>query len=152
MFLRRCLVKDPTRRLRDIGEARLLLEDSPAPPESVTAPKRSWLAWTAAAVLAVTTAGFAALWLRPAPLPQVTRFEIHAPPGSTLPLGTPAISPDGRTIAFTVNDPDGIRVFICGPLIALKPALSPAPRERYIHSGLRMGVLWHSLPPVINLI
>jgi hypothetical protein len=35
------------------------------------------------------------------------RFEIHAPPGSTLPLGTPAISPDGRTIAFTVNDPDG---------------------------------------------
>ena len=70
-------------------------------------PKRSsWLAWTAAAV-AVAAAGFAALWLRPAPLPQVMRFEIHAPPGSTLPLGTPAISPDGRTIAFTVNDPDG---------------------------------------------
>jgi Tol biopolymer transport system component len=40
-------------------------------------------------------------------LPQVTRFEIHAPPGSALPVGTPAISPDGRNIAFTVNDPDG---------------------------------------------
>jgi Tol biopolymer transport system component len=106
-FLRRCLAKDPRRRLRDIGEAKFLLEDSPAPPEPVTAPKRSWLAWTAAAMLAVAAAGFAALWLRPAPLPQVTRFEIHAPPGSTLPLGTPAISSDGRTIAFTVNDPDG---------------------------------------------
>jgi Tol biopolymer transport system component/tRNA A-37 threonylcarbamoyl transferase component Bud32 len=106
-LLQRCLEKDPKQRLRDIGEARHLLDKSPAPPEPVTAPKLFWLAWTAAAVLALTTAGFAALWLRPAPLPQVTRFEIHAPPGSTLPLGTPAITPDGRTIAFTVNDPDG---------------------------------------------
>jgi serine/threonine-protein kinase len=106
-LLQRCLEKDPKKRLRDIGEARFLLDDSPAPPEPVIVMKRSWLARTAAAVLAVTTAGFATLWLRPAPLPQVTRFEIHAPPGSTLPLGTPAISPDGRTIAFTVNDPDG---------------------------------------------
>src|SRR5215469_14643777 len=57
-FLRRCLVKDPRQRLRDIGEARYLLEDSPTPPEPVTALKRSWLAWTAAAVLAMTTAGF----------------------------------------------------------------------------------------------
>src|SRR5262245_23421288 len=109
LLLQRCLEKDPKKRLRDIGEARYLLDKSPTPPEPVSAPKRSWLAWTAAAVLAVAAAGFAALWLRPAPLPQVMRFEIHTPPGSTLPLGTPAISPDGRTIAFTVNDPDGKR-------------------------------------------
>src|SRR5215831_2135930 len=113
-FLRRCLVKDPRRRLRDIGEAKFLLEDSPAPPEPGTAPKRSWLAWTAVAVLAAAAAGFAVLQLRPAPLPQVMRFEIHAPPGSTMPLGTPAISPDGHTIAFTVNDPDGkTRIHLC---------------------------------------
>src|SRR5262249_46225555 len=108
-LLSECLQKDPKQRLRDIGDARRLLDDSPARPESVSAPKRSWLAWTAAALLAVAAAGFAALRLRPASLPQVTRFEIHALPGSTLPLGTPAISPDGRTIAFTVNDPDGKR-------------------------------------------
>src|SRR5215467_13658564 len=106
-LLQRCLEKDPKKRLRDIGDVRYLLDNSLAPPEPLPAPKRSWLAWTAAAVLAVAAAGFAALWLRPAPLPQVTRFEIHAAPGSTLPLGTPAISPDGHTIAFTVNDPDG---------------------------------------------
>src|SRR5215475_8788165 len=73
-LLQRCLEKDPKKRLRDIGEARYLLDDSEALPESVTASKRSWLAWTAAA-LAVAAAGFAAaLRLRPAPLPQVMRF------------------------------------------------------------------------------
>src|SRR5262249_7577242 len=101
-LLSECLQKDSKQRLRHIGDVRLLLDDSQVP-----APKRSRLAWTAAAVPAVAAAGFGALWLRPAPAPQVMRFEIHAPPGSTLPLGTPAISPDGRTIAFTVNDPDG---------------------------------------------
>src|SRR5215831_18133731 len=106
-LLSECLRKDPKQRLRDIGDAQRLLDDSPAPPDPITAAKRSWLAWTAAALVAVAAVGFAALWLRQVPLPQVTRFEIHAPPGSTLPLGTPAISPDGRTIAFTVNDPDG---------------------------------------------
>src|SRR5262249_42573697 len=86
-LLSECLQKDPKQRLRDIGDARRLLDDSPAPPEPVTAPKLSWLAWTAAALLAVAVGGVAAIKLRPAPLPQVTRFEIHAPPGSTLPLG-----------------------------------------------------------------
>src|SRR5215471_8180712 len=117
-LLQRCLEKDPKKRLRDIGDARHLLDNS------VTAPKRSWLAWTAA-LLAVAAAGFAALWLRPAPLPQVTRFEIHAPPGSTLPLGTPAPSPDGRTIAFTVNDPDGKRRIHLRPIDRIETRALP---------------------------
>jgi Tol biopolymer transport system component len=107
-LLSECLQKDPKQRLRDIGDARRLLDNNLALRKHAPASKRSWFAWTAAALLAVAAAGFAALWLRPAPLPQVMRFEIHAPSGSTLPLGTPAISPDGHTIAFTVNDPDGM--------------------------------------------
>jgi Tol biopolymer transport system component len=106
-LLQRCLEKDPRKRLRDIGEARFLLDDSPAAPVAVPAQKREWLAWAVAGGLAIVAAVFATLWLRPAPLPQMVRFEIHAPRGSTLPLGTPAVSPDGRTLAFTVNDPDG---------------------------------------------
>jgi Tol biopolymer transport system component len=124
-LLSECLRKDPKQRLRDIGDARRLLDDSPAPPDPVTATKRSWLAWTAAGVLAVAAAGFASLWLRPASAPQVMRFEIHAPPGSTLPLGTPAISPDGRTIAFTVNDPDGKRRIHLRPIDRIETRTLP---------------------------
>ena len=54
-LLRRCLEKDPKRRLRDISEARFLLED--APPEGIVkaTPSRSRLgmaAWVTAGVLA----------------------------------------------------------------------------------------------------
>jgi Tol biopolymer transport system component len=35
------------------------------------------------------------------------RFQIHAPAGARLPLGTPAVSPDGRTIAYAQIDADG---------------------------------------------
>ena len=125
-LLQRCLEKDPKKRLRDIGEARYVLDNS------VTAPKRSWLAWIAAALLAVAAAGFSALWLRPAPVPQVMRFEIHAPSGSTLPLGTPAISPDGRTIAFTVNDPDGKRRIHLRPIDRIETRALPG-TEGAIH-------------------
>ncbi|HKE25257.1 MAG TPA: protein kinase, partial [Bryobacteraceae bacterium] len=124
-LLQRCLEKDPKKRLRDIGDARYLLDKSPAPPEPITAPKRSWFAWIAVALLAVAAAGFAALWLRPAPLPHVMRFEIHAPPGSTLPRGTPAISPDGRSIAFTVNDPDGKRRIHLRPIDRIQTRALP---------------------------
>jgi hypothetical protein len=51
-LLRRCLERDPKERLRDIGEARFLLEEGPQP-----APSRSRLgivASIAAAVFAVT--------------------------------------------------------------------------------------------------
>jgi Tol biopolymer transport system component len=170
LLLQRCLEKDPKKRLRDIGEARYFLDKSPTPPEPVTAPKRSWLAWTAAALLAVAAAGYAALWLRPAPAPsQVMRFEIHAPPGSTLPLGTPAISPDGRTIAFAVNDPDGKRRIHLRPIDrietrtvlgsegAIHPFWSPDGRSLAFSAQLRLkridvagGAardLWESVSP-----
>jgi Tol biopolymer transport system component len=118
LCLRQCLKKDPRQRLRDIGEARLALEGafdadilvgSSAPPPTAARPMWLWvLPFAAASAIAAASL---ALWLQPArqaALPPVLRFDIHAPPGSKIPPGTPAIAPDGRTLAYTVDGPDGI--------------------------------------------
>jgi serine/threonine protein kinase len=106
-LLQRCLEKDPAKRLRDIGDYGDLLVES-APAEAPAG--RNGVPWTIAAL-----AGLAALalagWVfsRPAPSPRMTRFQIHAPPGSTLPRGIPAPSPDGTMLAYTVQSSDGVQ-------------------------------------------
>jgi Tol biopolymer transport system component len=151
-LLRRCLEKDPRKRLHDIGDGLFLLDDSSAA-AALSVPKRTWQAWTAGA-LAILAAVFAMLWLRPAPLPQVVRFEIHAPAGSTLPLGTPAPSPDGRMLAFTVNDPDGkVRIHLrsidrvetrglAGTEGAVHPFWSPDGRSLAFAAGPPFHLKW----------
>src|SRR5262245_5115759 len=115
--LRQCLKKDPWSRLRDIGEMRLALSGAldlgaaavagggaPAVPA-----RRVWPWVLPAAALSAAVAALLVLWFQRAPeppLPEVVRFEIHAPAGSRIPPGTPAISPDGRTLAYTVTAPD----------------------------------------------
>src|SRR5579863_3203383 len=65
-LLRRCLDKDPKRRLRDIGDAMPLLAD--APPQ--VAPRRA-LAWAVAGLLAVALIiALALLWRSPRPVSQ----------------------------------------------------------------------------------
>jgi eukaryotic-like serine/threonine-protein kinase len=117
MCLRQCFKKDPRQRLRDIGEARLALEGALELDHAVepsASPKLTRRAvWQLALPLAVASAIAAAavtVWLqrsRPLPLPEIVRFEIHAPSGSKIPPGTPAISPDGHTLAYVVTSPDG---------------------------------------------
>jgi Tol biopolymer transport system component len=104
-----CLRKDPRQRLHAMGDVRLALDgvfETVAPTIEPVGLRRPL--WTRiapfAAVTAVAAAAVGVVALRPDPPTQVTRFQIHAPPGSTLPLGTPAISPDERTIAYTVTD------------------------------------------------
>jgi serine/threonine protein kinase len=53
-LLRRCLEKDPRQRLRDIGDARFLLEE--APTKATAAPRRI-LPWAVAAILAMIDLG-----------------------------------------------------------------------------------------------
>ena len=104
-LIKSCLQKDPRLRLRDIADSQLLLDPSTATAAVLQSAERSSvLPWIAAAILGLAAAGFAFLWLRAAPPPELTRFQVHAPPGMTLPLGTPALSPDGRTLAYVVTD------------------------------------------------
>jgi serine/threonine protein kinase/Tol biopolymer transport system component len=103
-LLRRCLEKDSKRRLRDIGEARLLLEDPNAATAQLTAlasVRSSRAPWMLAAA-ATLVAAIALAWptLRPAAATprDILRADIATPDG-TIPEAV-AISPNGRQLAI----------------------------------------------------
>ena len=133
-----CLRKDPRQRLQAIGDVRLALEGvfetaSPVATIKAAAARPLWLRVAPfAALTAVAAAVIGYIALRPEPLPQVTRFQIHAPPDSTLPLGTPAISPDERTIAYTVADSQGVVRLHVRPIDRIETRVLPA-TENAIH-------------------
>ncbi len=97
-LLRRCLEKDPKRRLRDIGDAVLEPELATTPDPARPPVYRHPLMW-ALAVIAVAALAYA-LWNRPSSIPKaVVRLSIPLPPDQEL-TDSPAISPDGQTIAY----------------------------------------------------
>jgi hypothetical protein len=116
VLLQRCLQKDPKQRLRDIGDARISLDEvlsgavDPTLAASTARPAiHRWLWPSVAAVLTVVAvAGWLAfLYLRPkAPTAQVQRFEIPFPEKLTLNGGV-ALSPDGRKPTFVGTGADG---------------------------------------------
>ena len=111
-LLQRCLEKDPKQRLQAIGEARLVLrgpmlaEAAPANP-AVAPARRPWV-WIAAAALAVALG--VTLWApwRTPPVPEVVRFQVLAPEKMSFAFtAPPAVSPDGRQLAFIANTDGG---------------------------------------------
>ncbi|HSC27540.1 MAG TPA: protein kinase, partial [Vicinamibacterales bacterium] len=131
-LLQRCLEKDPKRRLRDIGDARIEL-DSPA--ASVVTPGtpgvtgRASVRRTAAVAGVVALAMFAAWgWLRPrvtAPADPV-RISVRLAPGTNVTRGpqyvsSVALSPDGRLLVIAGRDATGERLYV-RPLDRLEPA------------------------------
>jgi Tol biopolymer transport system component/predicted Ser/Thr protein kinase len=117
-LLRRCLDTDARRRLRDIGDARADLDDAPVDADEKTtiasAPdaRRRWQ--LAALVLAAGVIGalVGGLATRTKPAAAETvQYPIVPPDGySFLPLaegGPPALSPDGRRIAYVLRGPTG---------------------------------------------
>ena len=103
-LLRRCLDRNPRKRLRDIGEARIVLEavlaGETSPSAGPPAPgRRTWPAWIAAAALAIGLAVLAPLHFSELRLPAAkqVRFQIPVPTDTVL---TQNISPDGRLLAF----------------------------------------------------
>jgi Tol biopolymer transport system component len=99
--LRRCLVRDPKERLRDIADARLELEEALSAPadRAVTSGRlgrRERSLWLAALVATAVATTIVTWRLRPAEsVPPETR--LHLVTSSTGPF---ALAPDGRAIAY----------------------------------------------------
>jgi eukaryotic-like serine/threonine-protein kinase len=111
-LLRRCLEKDPRRRLRDIGDARVVLEDPAAlapaaPAASAGLSARLFVAGVLAAGALAGAAGYLFAALRtgpPAAAAVLTSFrQLTDQPGVER---QPTISPDGKTIVY-VSDARG---------------------------------------------
>jgi Tol biopolymer transport system component len=111
--LRRCLEKDPKRRLRDVGDAFLLLETAADAPVAAVESRRgltAWLPWAAAAVAVVAFGALLTVHLRETPtVVNTVRFKVALPPELTFTQTTPfAVSPDGHVLAFPAIGPDGV--------------------------------------------
>jgi len=114
-LLRRCLERDPKKRLQHIGDARLEL-DEPASTAAASAPAtgrsvwRDRAGWVMAGLIALTAG---VLLLRPRTLqapPAEVRLDITAP-GTPDPVSL-ALSPDGTKIAFSGSGDQGMALWI----------------------------------------
>jgi serine/threonine protein kinase len=126
-LLRRCLDKDPTRRLRDIGEARVLLDDAarggPEVEEEATVPAptasgdSSWLK-TAALVLVVGALAFFLGRQLTSPAPDTSATGLDTTlmvrkltflPGLE---NEPSVSPDSNYVAYVSNEAGNLDIVV----------------------------------------
>jgi len=113
-LLRRCLEKNPKRRLADIRDARLELDDSSAEPLAETpnasrrSPWRERIAWSLAVGLLAAIAVPARLWQRETPSVPTAQFAILPPDGTAFAPDpdTVTVAPDGRSVVFAAGGPD----------------------------------------------
>lgn len=155
-LLARCLDRDPRTRLRDIGEARIQIRrarvEAPTParfPRDRVFRAAAWLSAGLAVLFAVLYGIERRAAQREGP-PSPLTFQVPAPPQSTLTSG-PAVSPDGRHVAFTARGADGrSRIWVhaldtakARPLAGTEDAFSPlfwSPDSRFVGFATAMTV------------
>jgi serine/threonine protein kinase/Tol biopolymer transport system component len=121
-LLSRCLERDPKRRLRDIGEARIAIEEqlagltsssastaaAPSVSSALPAPRSSSrIPWAIAAAALVAAAAVSVLWLTAGSDGPVTRLhadvKIHDVPLWTQIGSSIELSPDGSRVAYVTD-------------------------------------------------
>ena len=138
-LVRRCLRKDARRRLPDIAEARIELEDAAGEPtpasQSTIAPtsRRRERLWAAVAIVSLIAAAAFGAWITLIPKPdaRVIRFDVYPPPGANFianrgigqAAGQP-ISPDGRMLAVVAVEGGRQQIWVY-PLDSAAPRLLP---------------------------
>ncbi|MGA3327560.1 MAG: protein kinase [Terriglobia bacterium] len=158
-LLRRCLEKDPQLRLRDIGEARIAMEESLSGEPDVGAglvpaqgsPPQRALPWLAMGLVAGALLSGVVVWRLLAP-PPGSAMHFTAVTNFAGVQAQPALSPDGRSVAFVSNRDGNYHIYVGlvrgGNLLQLThdPYLESRPRwspdgstiayARLNHSGL----------------
>ena len=156
-LIERCLERNPKQRLRDIGEARIFLQDGGASGTNLsfsqTGPgrrrtpstrrqDRRCCCWRRLALAG--PGGAARSWAGRSwrsPNPRRSLHTMIPPPHETglRPQGTApgpaAISPDGTKVAFTAVDDEERPCFTCGTWTRASRSACPAPRAPPIRSG-----------------
>jgi len=121
MLLQRCMQKDRKQRLRDIGEAWVVLDGALAGDFSVAgiAPVRALPTWRRTVpwlVCAILVAALGALWFSTRPATQpVMRFTVTIPESQALnaiPGMMMDVSPDGTKIVFVGRNESGRQLFL----------------------------------------
>jgi serine/threonine protein kinase len=154
LLLRRCLEKDPKKRLRDIAEAMVWIEASPESAFESVPIKQSRLVWTWAI--------FATILLLAAAIPAVLYFKGQKPVEAfRYNLSVPrmpddysmAISPDGHHITYaSLTDDSAVSLFVCdvgsinpkqleGTEGASYPFWSPDSRSIGFHAKGRLKII-----------
>jgi len=121
-LLRRCLEKDPKRRLQAIGEARIAIDETLSGAAETTAStagavrevslqKPTWLVALAGLLAGALLAGLAAWkWLSPASSPQTMHFSAVTNFAGV--QAQPALSSDGRSVAFVSNKDGNYDIYV----------------------------------------
>ncbi len=115
-LLRRCLQKDAARRLRDIGDARIEIDEaleplsalSPAAPSAARpeiSRERRAILWALTSLMVGAIGGGITVWKIKRPLPARSAMRFSAVTNFAGVEAQPSLSPDGRSVAF-VSDRD----------------------------------------------
>ena len=121
-LLKRCLEKDPTKRLRDVSGIELLLDDARAPVSDAarSRPMRHWIIEGVLAAGVLLTAWL--LWPAPPADRSLVRLDVYLGPNiipATLRGADVVISPNGDRLAFVsqgglfvrrLDQPDAVRL------------------------------------------
>jgi len=131
-LLKRCLDRDAKMRLRDIGEARVVIGRVLAAPGGTEVPlqaeaRATWVPWIVAGVSILALVGFLLYnATRPAALRPLIRLSVDLGPEAVAGrFTTTAISPDGLRVAFAAKGADGKQALATRLLSETKPVVLP---------------------------
>jgi Tol biopolymer transport system component/tRNA A-37 threonylcarbamoyl transferase component Bud32 len=140
-LLKRCLEKDPQKRLRHIGDVMSLLDEPPSAEHSAIAPpaapvRTSRRLWPAVAGAVAIIAVAVAVWTvrRPQTNPgEAVRFEVGVTEGMQFFYGAAmAVSPDGRWMVFPAIGEDGVARYWIRSLGTVEARPLPGTETAYV--------------------